>query len=189
MAETNTAVLDPTHGTISGTEEPVHHEETLLGLGAEGWVYVGLTIFILLAIFVGKAPQRIAAGLDQRIADTRRQLDEARAIRAEAETLLADARAQQQAAAGDARSILTHAEQEASQLIAKAQSEADLLIDRRRRMAEDKIHAAERAALDDVRQTAAEAATRAARTVIESRLSPERSGKLVDEAIAGLRIH
>jgi F-type H+-transporting ATPase subunit b len=190
MEETaNTVVVDPVHGTVTGTEVPVHHEETLLGLSAEAWVYVSLTIFILLAIFVGKAPQLIAAGLDKRIAGTRRELDEARAIRAEAEALLTDARARQEAAVGDARSIMTHAEQEASQLVAKAQVDADLLVERRRRMAEDKIAAAERAAVDNVRQTAADAAARAARTVIESHLSPDKSGKLVDEAIAGLRLH
>ncbi len=186
---TNMVVLDPAHGTVTGTEVPVHHEETLLGLSAEVWVYVSLTIFILLAIFIGKAPQRIAAGLDQRIADTRRELDEARAIRAEAEALLADARAQQAAAASDAQNIRTHAEQEASQLIDKARTDADLLIERRRRMAEDKIAAAERSAIDGVRQSAADAAARAARTVIEARLTPERGGKLVDDAIAGLRLH
>ena len=78
------------------------HGPYLLGLDAEGWVYVGLTIFFLIAIFVAKAPKRITDALDQRIADTKRMMDEAKAIRFEAETLLAQAKAQQAAAATDA---------------------------------------------------------------------------------------
>jgi len=88
--------------TLAVSVEGAHPEATLLGLGSEGWVYVGLTIFLLLAIFVAKAPQKIVEALDGRIAETRRQLDEAKAIRAEAEALLAEARARAQASAGDA---------------------------------------------------------------------------------------
>src|SRR3954470_4909644 len=112
----------PHANTVALTEaDGAHHEEqTLLGLGPEGWVYVGLTIFLLLAIFVAKAPKRIAEALDARIAETRKQLDEAKAIRAEAEALLARAKAQQAASAGDAQAILAHAQAEATDLIAEA---------------------------------------------------------------------
>ena len=41
-----------------------HHEATLLGLGAEGWVYVGITIFFLIAIFKVKAHKQILSALD-----------------------------------------------------------------------------------------------------------------------------
>lgn len=159
---------------------------TLLGLGAEGWVYVGLTIFLLLAIFVAKAPKRVAEILDQRIADTRRQLDEAKQIRAEAEALLVEAKRRQVASAGDAEAIVAHAEAEASALLAKAETDAATLIERRGRMAEDKIAAAERAALVAVRATAAEAATTAATAIIAERHGAEADRRLIDRTIAGL---
>ncbi len=179
------------HGdTVAGTEVAVHHDEpTSLGLTAEAWVYVSLTIFFLLTIFVAKAPRKIAAGLDARIAETRRQLDEAKAVRAEAEALLADAKARQQAAASDAAAIVAHAESEAGQLVAKAQADADTLIERRRRMAEDKIEAAERQAVAGVRQAAADAAAKAARSVIASQLSAADGKKLASEAIEALRVN
>lgn len=164
------------------------HEEgpTLLGLGAEGWVYIGLTIFLLLAIFVAKAPKRIADALDARIADTRRQLDEAKAIRAEAEALLAEAKKRHAASAGDAASIVVHAEQEAAALLAKAETDAAELIARRGQMAEDKIAAAERAALAEVRAKVADAATRAAAAIIADTHGASADKPLVDKAIAGL---
>ncbi|MBN8809285.1 MAG: hypothetical protein J0I47_13770 [Sphingomonas sp.] len=159
---------------------------TLLGLGAEGWVYVGLTIFLLLAVFVAKAPKRIADALDGRIAETRRQLDEAKAIRAEAEALLAEAKKRDAASAGDAQAIVAHAEQEAQALLAKAQSDAAELVARRGQMAEDKIAAAERAALAEVRAKAADAATKAAASIIADTHGAGADAALVDKAIAGL---
>ena len=159
---------------------------TLLGLGAEGWVYVGLTIFILLAIIVGKAPQKIAEALDARIADTRRQLDEAKAIRVEAEALLVAAKARSAASAGDAAAIIAHAEAEAKTLVAKAESDATELMARRAKMAEDKIGAAERGAVAEVRAIAADAATRAATAIIAAKHDAGADRALVDRTIAGL---
>lgn len=169
--------------------EAAGHEEhgpTLLGLSAEGWVYVGLTIFILLAVFVAKAPQQIAAALDARIANTKRQLDEAKAIRAEAEALLADAKKRSAASAGDAAAIIAHAEAEAKAMLAKAESDATELMARRARMAEDKIAAAERGAIAEVRARAADAATRAATQIIMDRHDAGADKPLVDRTIAGL---
>ena len=176
--------------TVASTEAqgmPEHEEgPTLLGLGAEGWVYVGLTIFLLLAVFVAKAPKRIAEMLDARIADTRRQLDEAKAIRAEAESLLAEAKKRNAASAGDAAAIVAHAEQEAAALLTKAQSDAADLVARRGQMAEDKIAAAERTAIAEVRAKAADAATRAAASIIADTHGAGADKPLVDKAIAGL---
>lgn len=163
-----------------------HNEATLLGLGAEGWVYVGLTIFILLAIFVGKAPKKITDTLDARIAETRRELDEAKRLRAEAEALLNEAKARNAASAGDAAAILAHAEAEACALLAKAEMDLTDLVARRQKMAEDKIAAAERGAIAEVRATAADAAARAAGTIIAQRHGADADKALVDRTIAGL---
>ena len=167
----------------------VHHEDhgpTLLGLSAEGWVYVGLTIFLLLAVFYAKAPQKITEALDARIANTKRQLDEARAIRAEAEALLAEAKRRSDASAGDAAAIIAQAESEAQQMLAKAEADAADLMTRRARMAEDKIAAAERGAVADVRAKAADAAARAAAAIIADGHDAGADKPLVDRTIAGL---
>ncbi len=168
--------------------EAAGHEEgpTLLGFGAEGWVYWGLTIFLLLAIFYAKAPQKIAEALDARIANTRRQLDEATAIRAEAEALLADAKKRSAASAGDAAAIIAHAEAEAKTMLAKAEADAADLMARRAKMAEDKIAAAERGAIAEVRAKAADAATRAATAIIMDRHDASADKPLVDRTISGL---
>ncbi|OYY68035.1 hypothetical protein [Sphingomonas sp. 28-63-12] len=167
----------------AGGEE---HGPKLLGLSAEGWVYVGLTIFLLLAVFVAKAPQKITEALDARIANTKRQLDEATAIRAEAEALLADAKRRTAASAGDAAAIIAQAEAEAKLMLAKAESDATDLMARRAKMAEDKIAAAERGAIADLRAKAADAATQAATAIIANRHDAGADKPLIDRTIAGL---
>lgn len=183
----------PVNETIAMTEaNGGHHAEPGLWPfgGAEHWVYVSLTIFLLLAIFVAKVPKRIADALDLRIAETRRQLDEARAIRAEAEALLAKAKAQHAASAGDAQAILAHAEQEATDMLAEAEKNATELTARRAKMAEDKIAAAERSAIAEVRARAAEAAANAAARLIAERHDAKADKALVDRTIGDLnRVH
>lgn len=166
--------------------EHVGEGPSLLGLDAEGWVYVSLTIFILVALFIAKAHRRVARTLDDRIADTRRSLDEAAALRAEAEAVLANAKAKQAAAHRDAEGILAHAKVEADQLVEKARADADTLIARRGKMAEEKIAAAERGAIADVRARAAQAASVAAGRIIAARHDAYADRVLVDRTIANL---
>lgn len=202
MAEKNTLEAPITaagpedHGgeLHAGTEAKGGHGEahpTMLGLGAEEWVFVSVTIFILLAIFVAKAPRKITDALDAKIADVRRELDEARALRAEAEALLADARRQEAEAGATAAAMLSHARTEADQLLAQAQADAEALVLRRRRMAEDKIGAAERGAVAEVRAAAARAAAEAATQVLASSIDAGSDKALIDQAIGDLdkRLH
>lgn len=165
------------------------HEATLLGLGAEGWVYVGITIFLLLAVFVMKAPSKITTALDAQIAETRKNLDEAASIRAEAEALLADARRRHEASAKEAEGLLAHAKHEAEALVAKAEVDTSELIARREKMAQDKIGAAERAAIDELRGKTAAAATAAARGLITESYSAAADKAQVDSVIAEIAKH
>lgn len=169
----------------------VHAEPVLLGLNAEGWVYTGVAIFLVLAVVIGKLPARIAEALDGRIAGVKRQLDEAATLRAEAEKLLADAKARQAAAVADAAAIRARAETEAAELVAASQAAASDAITRRTAAAEARIAAAERAAAADLKAEVAAQVTRAAATIIAARSDADLKTRLTEEAIAGLdrRLH
>ena len=83
-------------------------EPTLLGLAPSQWVSLAMLALIVFAIFGAKVHKTIAAGLDGRIEAIRRSLEEAKALRAEAEALRNEyaariARAEDDAAAGDRR--------------------------------------------------------------------------------------
>lgn len=184
-ATTTPPVAGETHATTAahGAGE---HGPTLLGLSAEGWVYVGVSIFFIVAFVFAKAHHKLLAGLDSRIADAKQMLDEAASVRSEAEALLAKAKAQNNASADDAKAIIANAEAEAKALLVKAESDTKDLIARRKRMAEDRIGAAERTAIAEVRAKAASLSAVAAGTLIAASHSATHDKALVDKTIAGL---
>ena len=168
----------------TGTTE-LHHEASALGLTPPAWVALAMLCVIGIMLWQ-KVPALIGRILDGKIATIRQQLDEAAALRAEAEALLADAKKRDASSASDAAAIVAHAEQEAAALVAKAQTDATDLVARRGKMAEDKIGAAERAAIAEVRAKAADVATRAATSIIADSHGAAADAKLVDKTIAGL---
>ena len=181
--------MAPTTQTTATTEVP--HSELPFLQNPETWVYFSILTFLLLAVFVGKAPQRIAAALDDRIAGVRRQLDEAKAVRAEAEALLRQAEASRAAAVKDAEAIVARAQIEARELIAETEAAATLTIERRTAAAEARIAAAERSAESDLRAEVARRVTAAAAALIAAKADAGMQSRLADDAIAGLerRLH
>ncbi len=176
---------------IASTEEAPHSEAALLGLEAESWVYISVAIFFVLAIVVGKLPARIAAALDSRILAVRRQLDEARALRAEAEALLADARARSDAATKDAAAMVARAEAEAAEVLRTSEQAAAETIARRTAAAEARIAASERSAESELKAEVARRVTAAAATLIATKGDRTMQDRLTEDAIAGLdrRLH
>jgi F-type H+-transporting ATPase subunit b len=182
-------MADETHAGTTA-HEGAHHGPEFLGLGAETWVYLSVALFFALLVYKG-AHKAILGSLDARIQKVKDQLAEAAALRAEAETLKAEALAKQQQAEKTAADIVAHAKSEAAQIITDASANAEAMIARRTKMAEDKIAAAERAAADEVRATAASLATAAAQQLLKDKLDATAQAKLVDQAIGELdrRLH
>lgn len=165
----------------------VEHHVDPKALGFDATMLVALAMAIVVAIMLWKkVPAAIGKALDGKIAAIRSQLDEAAALRAEAEQLKAEYEAKARAADGEAAAILERARNEADATLAKAQTDAAALVERRTRMAEDKIAAEERAAVQQLRATAAEAASKAAARIIAERHDGSADKALIDQAIAGI---
>lgn len=169
------------HGAAAAHAEPAAFGFITPGI----WVALAMTTLILIMVWK-KVPGMITSGLDSSISQIRQQLDEAKALRAEAEALRNEYAAKIAGAEQDAAAMLEHAAHEADAIVAKAEADTKALIKRREKMAQDKIEAAERAAIDDLRAKAADAATRAARSLITAQHDAKADKALVDEAIAGL---
>lgn len=166
-----------------------HAEPVAFGfIGPGAWVSLAMAVFIAILVWK-KVPGVIAKGLDDQIAAIRKQLDEAKALRAEAEALRAEYAAKIAGAEKDAAAMLDHARHEADSIVAKAEADTATMISRREKMAQDKIAAAERAAVDDLRAKAADAATTAAAALIAQNHGAKADKGLVDNAIAGLSTH
>lgn len=163
-----------------------HADPELFGvLNGTVWVSIAMAVFLLILI-VKKVPAAIARGLDNQIAGIRTRLDEAKALRAEAEALRDEYARKIASAETDAQAMLEHAEQEAAALVAKAEVDAAELTVRRARMAEDKIAAAERTAIAGIRAKAADAAATAAAAIIAEKHGATADKALIDRTIVGL---
>lgn len=150
----------------------------------ETWIAVSFIAFLVVA---GRAIVRMVnKGLDERGAKIRRDLDEARRLRSEAEALLAEYKKKQADAAREAGEILQHARDEAELFRKEAAVNLTASLGRRERMALDKIAQAEIQAVAEVKSQAVDLAVAAARRILEQQMAGPRAGSLIDQSIAEL---
>lgn len=146
---------------------------------AEFWVAAAFVIFLGVLGYFG-VHRMLLDALDRRSARIKAELDEARRLKDEAAQLLAEYRRKQSAAKGEADAIVASAKAEAERMAAEANVKLEDFVARRTKMAETKIAQAEAQAIADVRSAAAEAAVRAAETI----LAQTATGKVADALIA-----
>jgi len=149
---------------------------------AEFWVGVGLLIFLAIAFWKGRPA--IVRFLDAKAVKIRADLDEAARLRAEAEALLAQLRAEHADAERRSAQMLADAEAEAARLEAEARARLEEQIARRAAAAEKRIALAEQQAAQDVKAAAAELAARIAEAVLARRVAEGQPDPLIDRGIA-----
>lgn len=169
----------------AAAEHGEHAEATAWGLNAGGWVAMAVIVVFVLAILAG-APKMVAGMLDERIAGIRKQLDEAKALRAEAEKLRDEYAKKAAEADVEAAALRVQAERQAEEIVDKAKADADALIERHKAIAAEKIASAERAAVEELRAKVATAAATAARELIADKHGEAADRKLADQIIGDL---
>lgn len=147
--------------------------------------FVVLLAFILFiaVLFYFKVPGMIGGMLDKRAADIRTELDEARALREEAQTLLASYERKQKEVQEQADRIVAAAKEEAERSAEQARADLAKSVERRLAAAEDQIASAQAAAVKEVRDQAVMVAIAAARDVIAKQMSAADGNRLIDDAI------
>lgn len=151
-------------------------------------LWVGLAFFAFLAVLAYfKVPAMISRVLDERSAGIRRELDDARRLREEAQALLADYRRKQREADEEARGIIEQAQREAEALKAETQKNLKESLERRTRAAEEKIARAETQAVAEVRAAAVDAAVAAAERILRAKVTGAEAAGLVEQSIRDLR--
>jgi F-type H+-transporting ATPase subunit b len=150
--------------------------------GPEFWVLIATLVFLAIAWKVGGFSQ-LTAALDKRAERIQAELDEAKALRAEAQSLLDDYRRKQQEAQADADAIVASAKAEAERLRVESIAKAEEFVARRTKLAEQKIAQAETQAVAEVRSAAADAAVKAASTVLASTMQGPGAGTIMGTAI------
>lgn len=153
-------------------------------------VLIAFVLFIGVLLYL-KVPGMIGGMLDTRADTIRAELDEARSLREEAQTILASYERKQKEVAEHAEHIIAHAKVEAENAAIQAKEDLQASIARRLQAAIDQIASAEASAVKEVRDTAITVAIAAAGEVIAKSMSAKDGGALIDAAIAdvGKKLH
>lgn len=150
----------------------------------EFWVLLAFALFI--GLFAKKIWKLLAGVLDDRSAKIKSELDAAKALRAEAEAVLALYKQKQVEFAKEAAQILAKAKEDADNNTKLAQAELKIALDARMKNALEKIAQEETAAITEVRNHIVEIALASARDIIASKAAMISPNELAQSAIADI---
>jgi len=146
-------------------------------------VLVAFIIFVGFLVYMG-VPKMLTGMLDKRAATIKAELDEARALREEAKSVLASYERKQKDVAEQTDRIIATAKEEAMAAAKQAKADLKVAIARRLAAAEEQIASAEAAAVKQVRERAVAVAVAAAGDVLAKQMTADTAAASIDAAIA-----
>jgi F-type H+-transporting ATPase subunit b len=153
-------------------------------------VLLAFLLFIAVIVYF-KVPGMIGGLLDKRADGIRKDLHDARALREEAQTLLASYERKQKEMLEHAERVVEAAKKEAEAAAVHARKDLEDSISRRMTAAQEQIAQAEAKAVKQVRDRAATVAVAAAGEVLRGQVTGDRASALIDSAIdeVGAKLH
>lgn len=146
---------------------------------------VAIAFFVFIGVlFYFKVPSMIGGMLDKRADGIKSELEEARALREEAQKVLADYERKSAEVQAQADRIVETAKSEAAAAAEQAKADLKTSIARRLAAAEERIASAEAGAVKEVRDSAITVAIGAAQDVIAKQMTAANGNKLIEDAIA-----
>ncbi len=150
------------------------------------WVFLGFLVFLGILLYL-KLPSKLAAALDARAVKIKSDLEDARKLREEAQSLLAEYKRRFGEAESEAKAILTQAQQEAEALTAEAKVRIEDYVARRTRAVEQRIAQAETQAVAEVKSRAIDVAAADAAKIMGEAAKGEAGDALVARSIKAVR--
>ena len=155
-------------------------------MDAEFFVALGFVLFVLGLGYLG-VHSKITGAIDARVKRIGDELGQARSLRDEAAALLASFEKKKLEAEAEAAKIVSQARAEAEMLAREAETRIADFITRRTKQANEKIAMAESQATAEVRASAADAAVKAAETLLRSHVPGATGAALIDRGIGELK--
>ena len=146
------------------------------------WVAVAFVIFVI-AVFK-PIKGALIGGLDAKIEEIRREVEEAEKLREEAQSLLANYQRQQRQAVQDAENIVARAKEDAGRHRAEADEAMKEMVRRPEEQAREKIAQAEAAAIQEVKSMAVDLAMAASEKLLADKLVGDEGSRLIDKSIS-----
>ena len=153
-------------------------------------VSIAFVVFLGILMYF-KVPSLVGGMLDKRAESIKSELDEAKALREEAQALLASYERKQKEVQEQSERIVAAAKEEATNAAAAAKADIEKSITRRLAAAEEQIASAEASAVKEVRDQAITVAIGAAKDVIAKQMDAKSAGAMIDDSIAEVaeRLH
>ncbi len=153
-------------------------------LGNTDFVVLLAFLLFIAVLFYFNVPSLLAGMLDKRADGIKTELEEARKLREDAQTLLASYERKQKDVQEQADRIVASAKEEAAAAGVKAREDLGKSVERRMAAAAEQIESAQAAAIKEVRDQAALIAVGAARDVLAKQMTAAEGNKLIDAGIA-----
>jgi len=150
------------------------------------WVLVAFIIFVILAL-VAKAPSMIAKLLDSEIDRIKNELDDARKLKEESNSLLADYERKVKNAREEAEKILDQAKTTAKNHDELARKKVEEYIARAEQQSIEKINQAEKMALSKVNQEIVINSIKVAEQIVAENITEENSNKLFSQSVQQIK--
>lgn len=150
------------------------------------WALVALVLFLALMVYL-KVPGVVTSSLDKRADTIRKELDDARRLREEAQTLLAEYQRKGREAEAEAEEIIDQAKREAEALASEASRRLDEYVASRTKIAEQKIAQAEMQALQEVKALSADVAIAAAEKILGAKVKGPAGDILISRSIGDVK--
>lgn len=146
-------------------------------------VVIAFIVFLGVLVYF-KVPALVTGLLDKRAEGIKAELAEARALRDEAQALLASYEKKQREVQAQADRIVASAKDEAAKAAVEAKAEIAATMARRLKAAEEQIASAQAGAIRDIRNQAIMVAVGAAQDMIAAQMTAAKGNALIDDAIA-----
>ena len=143
-----------------------------------------VSLIILIAIVYKPLTRTVFGALDGHASKVRAELDAAKRLREEAQSLLAEHQRRLAAGEDQAQAIVGHAQAEVQRQTERHRVELEAALQRRTEQAMERIAREEARALQEVRAQAATLAIRTTEQLLADQLDGQRARALLDDAIA-----
>jgi F-type H+-transporting ATPase subunit b len=155
-------------------------------MDAAFWVAVAFVVFVGVLWYLG-AFKTLVSSLDNRAEAIRKELEEAKALREEAQRVFLEYQKKFSAAEHEADEIIARAKAEAARYSAEVEAEFSSFMTRRRAMAEKRIAQAEASAMAEVRAAAADAAVKASEIIMRQTVVGSTAEQLIEQDLIEVR--
>lgn len=153
---------------------------------AESTNWVLLSFIGFAVLFAKFGWSKVIAKVDTYVVETRNELDRAKALRLEAESLLDEYQERHKNAMKQAEEILTQARDQANQIRQETEADMKSTAERREKQLAERLARVEQSAREDITRQVAEVAAQTAENLIRANLKKADHERLIEKSQAAI---